>query len=327
MSSRIPLESPACSGPPLSVVWLSALVALLALVASAIGLFWQPDASPVSFTTVHGPTVNLFGSGIYRYDTLFTGAANRGTDAATMFVGVPLLVVALVLARRGSLRGRLLLIGALAYFLYVYASVALGAAYNSLFLVYVALFSASLFALVRSLTTIDPEMLAARLSPRMPRLGPAAFLLASGVLTLGIWLSELVGPLIAGQPPKLLGSYATMVTYVLDLGVITPLLALAGVLVLRRAPIGYLLSFPLLGIIVVLGPAIAAQTVSQLSAGVSFTIAEVVGPIAGFGALALLAIWVLAALLRGVEPRGAVASRTRPGPMAHAGRHRSRSGA
>jgi hypothetical protein len=310
---------------PRSVVLLCALVAFLALVASAVGLFWQPGASPVSFTTVHGQTVQLYGNGIYRHDTLFTGAANRGTDAATLFVGVPLLMVALVLARRASLRGRLLLIAALAYFLYVYASVALGAAYNELFLVYIALFSASLFAFVRCLTSIDLRSLASRLSPRMPRLGPAAFLLASGVLTLGIWLSELVGPLVTGQPPKLLGSYTTIVTDVLDLGVITPALVLVGVLVLRRAPIGYLLSFALLGIIVVLGPAIAAATVSQLSSGVSFTIAEVVGPIAGFGILALLAIWVLATLLLGVEPaERAAAPRSGPGATAHPSRQSSR---
>jgi hypothetical protein len=321
------LESPARSGPPRSVIWLSGMMALLALVASAIGLFWQPGASPVSFTTVHGQTVQLFGSGIYHYDTLFTGAAHRGTDAATMFVGVPLLVVALVLARRGSLRGRLMLIAALAYFLYDSASVALGGAYNSIFPVYIALFSASLFAFVRCFMSVDLRPLAARLSTRPPRFGPAAVLLASGVPTLGIWLSELVGPLIAGQPPRLLGSYTTMVTYVLDLGVITPALLLAGVLVLRRAPMGYLLSFALLGIIVVLGPAIAAQTVSQLSAGISFTVAEVVGPIAGFGALALLAIWVLAVLLLGLEPEGAVDPPTRPGSRAQPVRQRSRSGA
>lgn len=76
-----------------------------------------------------------------------------------------------------------------------------------------------------------------------------------------------------------------------------------------------------------LGPGIAAQTVSQLSVGASFTIAEVVGPIAGFGALALLAIWVLASLLRGVEREGAVDLRPRPGPTAHPARQSSRSDA
>jgi hypothetical protein len=303
--------------PPRSVTWLSWLVAALALVAAGVGLLWQTGASPVPFTTVHGGTVQLFGNGIYRYDTLFTGAANRGTDAATLFLGIPLLVVALVLAGRGSLRARLLLTGVLAYFLYVYASVALSAAYNALFLVYIALFSASLFAFVRCVASLDLEALTSRLSPDVPRRAPGLFLLASAAMTAGIWLSELVGALVSGQPPKTLGSYTTIVTDVLDLGIITPALLVAGVLVLRRAALGYLLSFALLGIIVVLGPAIAAQTVSQVSAGVSFTVAEAVGPIAGFGALAALAVWVLARLLAGVaEPvrQAAAAAGSPPRP-------------
>jgi hypothetical protein len=50
----------------------------------------------------------------------------------------------------------LVLTGALTWFLYVGASYALGAvAYNNLFLIYVALFSASLFAFVLALTSID----------------------------------------------------------------------------------------------------------------------------------------------------------------------------
>lgn len=47
------------------------------------------------------------------------------------------------------------MLGALAYFLYVYATLALNAAYNDLFLVYVALFSASFFALAAVVASID----------------------------------------------------------------------------------------------------------------------------------------------------------------------------
>lgn len=47
-----------------------------------------------------------------------------------LFLGIPLLVVSIVLYQRGSLAGVLLLTGILGYFLYVYASMALGAAYK-----------------------------------------------------------------------------------------------------------------------------------------------------------------------------------------------------
>lgn len=53
-----------------------------------------------------------------------------------------------------------------------------------------------------------------------------------------------------------------------------------------------------------LAPMIAAQTVSQRAAGVSFSVAEIVGPVAGFAALGVAAMWVLAALLRAVPGGG-----------------------
>jgi hypothetical protein len=37
-----------------AIVWLSALIAVLALVAVGIGLFYQNGGSSFSFTTLHG---------------------------------------------------------------------------------------------------------------------------------------------------------------------------------------------------------------------------------------------------------------------------------
>ena len=72
------------------------------------------------------------------------------------YSGSPARRVSSLRYRRGSLRGALLLTGTLGYFLYVYASMALGTVvYNELFLAYVVLFSASLFAFVLALTGID----------------------------------------------------------------------------------------------------------------------------------------------------------------------------
>jgi hypothetical protein len=285
-----------------AITWLSSLVAALAFVAAGVGLFWQGGSGPFPFTTLHGETVQLYGRGLYRYDTLFVGALNRGTDAVTLFLGIPLLVISLLLYRRNSLRAGLVLTGVLAYFLYLSASLALGAtAYNVLFLIYVALFSASLFAFVGSFTAIDFQHLPAHLSPHVPRRGLAFFMLACGLVTLVVWLGmDLLPALIRDEPPKILDSYATSVTDALDLGIITPTCFVAGILLLRHAPFGYAIALSLLGILAILGPAFVAQTISQVSAGVSFTPGEVVGPIGGFGILSLGAIWLLIALLRSV---------------------------
>ena len=293
-----PLAAPRLRLDPIAA--LSWLVAALALVATAIGLFWQGGSAPATVTSVRGETVPTFGHGIYRYDTLFQGAIFRGADAAALVVGVPLLVLAMRWYRRGSFRGRLALAAMLAYFLYYYASVALSAAYNGLFLVYVVLFSASLYGFVLSLRSVEPQALAARLSPDLPRRALAIFMLVAGVVTLAVWLSDLLTALLRGEVPNHLDSYTTTVTYALDLAIVTPACFLTGVLLLRRAAMGYLMAVPLLGVIVLLAPTIVGQTVSQLWSGVSLTLPEIAGPTAGFVVLGLIASWLLMALLRGI---------------------------
>jgi hypothetical protein len=141
--------------PSRAVVRLSSLIVALALVAAGTGLFSGDGGGQSSYTTLRGETAQLYGQGLYRYDTLLIGSGFRGQDAITLVIGVPLLVISILLYRRGSLRGGLMLTGALAYFLYVYASMAFGAAYNGVFLLYVALLSASLFALVLAFASVD----------------------------------------------------------------------------------------------------------------------------------------------------------------------------
>lgn len=321
--------------PSKVVVWLSFLIVVLALIATGTGLFWQGSdgdgdgdgEGPFSFTTVRGQTVEMYGRGLYRYDSLFTGATYKANDAVTLVLAIPLLVLLTVFYWKGSLRAGLLLTGMLSYFSYVYATMALNAAYNSLFLVYVALFSASFFALLLALRSIDSQALAARFSPTLPRRGPAAFLFAGGLLTLVVWLSPLLDALRQGVAPALLETYSTPVTFALDLAIVTPATFVVGGLILRRAPLGYCLAFPILGLILMLGPTITAATVNQVRAGIQFTTAEAAGPIGGFGLLGLLAIWVTVALLRNIDGPvtvGGATGRTGLGTGGNAGRKRKR---
>jgi hypothetical protein len=205
-----------------AVVRLSALIALLSTVACLIGLFWPDAGDRTGVSSVRGEAVELYGEGLYRFDTVFIAAGSRGTDLVTLLLGVPLLLSGVALYRRGSLRGGLVLVGAVTYFLYVYASRSLGNAYNGLFLVYIALFSASLFALILLLVSVDRQMIGAQLGTDRPRRGLAGFLFASGVVTAAVWLLPLLGSAAGSDAPKYLDTYTTTVTDVLDLGVIVP---------------------------------------------------------------------------------------------------------
>jgi hypothetical protein len=279
------------------ITWLTLLIAALALIAAGIGLFWQDGGSSFSFTTLHGQTVQMYGQGLYHYDTITSAAQEKSQDVVTLFMGIPLLLLSLILYRRGSLRGHLLLAGTLGYFLYTYASMAFYIAYNNLFLVYVALFSASLFAFVLSLTSIDMQALPSHFSSGLPCRGMAVFLFAVGLFLLVMWLGLIVRPLVQGQAPQALESTTTLVIQVLDLGIIMPVAFLSGILLLRRAPLGYLLASTVLIKFFTMGTAVSAMVVGQLLAGVSMSIGEIVG----FPVLTLIGIGMTVVLLRNVS--------------------------
>jgi hypothetical protein len=274
-----------------TVVVLSLVVAVLATIAAATGLLSTGGDAPATVTSVHGEVVELDErGGVYRYDSVFKGGANRGADAVTLGLAVPVLLIALRGYRRGSLRAALVLSGALAWFLYVYASLALGTAYNALFLVYVSLFGASLYALALAVRSIDADAVGAQLHGRAPRRGLIIVLVIAAVVTSTVWVVPLVAAAIAGDPPHLLGHTTTAVTEALDLAVIVPATLLAAWLLHRERPEGYVLALPLVLLLFAMLPMIAAQTAFQLAAGVTFTPPEVIGPLSGFlllGAVAL----------------------------------------
>ena len=301
------------------VTWLVPAITVLAIGAAAGGLFSSGVASTRSVTSLRGDEVELYGRGLYEHDTLFIGAGNRGTDATVLLVGVPLLLVATALHRRGSLRGTLLLLGVLGFFLYVYVTYSVGVAFNSLFVAYVAIASASLFAFIRTFAALDVHELGGRMSADIPRHALGWFMIVSGVVTAGIWLPPLLGVLLDGTAPLRLGTYTTSVTDAIDLGVITPAVLLSGWLILGGDARGYAIAMSLLVLEASLAPLIVAQTLFQLDAGVEFTTAEIVGPIAGFVTISVAALCALVTILRKVEePRvkatTSPASAARPAP-------------
>lgn len=281
-----------------AIVWLTMLIGLLSLVAAGAGLFWQSAGAAFPFTTLRGETVTIFGQDLYRYDTTFFAGGFRGQDAVVLLFGLPLLALSTWAYRRGSLRGALILLGTLGYFLYVYASMALSAAYNSLFLVYVALFSASLFAFVIVFRQFDLPALTARYGSQLPRHGPGLFMFLSGLVIFIVWGSPLVSALLRGEAPAGLDSYTTMYTHAFDMAVIGPAAILAGILILRGELTSYLLLAGMIILEIMLTPLIIAQTIVQLSMGLTLTTGEIVGPVVSFATLGLLAIGVLVAILR-----------------------------
>lgn len=284
-----------------AINWLIPLIAVFGIIIAGAGLFSQGGDGPFPFTTVYGDNVEIYGQGIYRHDSSFVAAIFKGTDVVTLFVGIPLLLTGYWLYRRNSLRGSIFLIGMLLYFLYLGATYTFSVLFNSLFLVYTALFSAALFATILALTTFDLQHLASKVTSGMPRRGIAIFMFVAGLGTLMLWLSELIGPLMTGQAPANLGPYTTMFTHGFDSAVITPACVLTGIFLLQRKPLGYLLAAPLLILCTLIGVVVIAQTISQTLAGFVFPIGVYVGMIGSWVVMGAFAIGLTVRFFRSVS--------------------------
>ncbi len=301
-----------------TLFYLCILIIVLAAVASGIGALWQGTGQPVPFTTSRGETVLLQGHGLYRYDSVAGAAQTIAQDTITLLVGLPLLVCAMLLCRRGLLRGKLLLTGALGYFLYTFMSMAFGVAYNSLFLVYVVLFTSSLVAFILSLSSIDIANLPAHFSPALPRRGLAFFSFLTGGFLLTSWLGRIVTGLVNNVPPFGLESYSTLFVQVMDLGLIVPLAFVSGILLWQGRRWGYVLTCISLILGFAMLVAVSAMAIGQVMAGVPINMGELIM----FPTLTLIAVVMNVLLVKNVretaepayQPTGTVLSTARQIP-------------
>jgi hypothetical protein len=230
------------------LAWLLAgVVGLLALIASAGGLFWE---------------------GLYRDNTLVT-AAFRANDLITLVVAVPGLIVATLMVRRGSARARLVWMGLLAYMLYNYVFYLYGATFNRFFLLYVALVALSITALIVSVANLDVQAISQAFHPRTPVRWIGGYMLLFALLLGGLWIGMSLSFVVTGQVPTPITQtgHPTGVVFATDLSLLAPGLLAGELLLWRRQPWGFVLSAVMLIKACTYGPALIVMSAFSASAG------------------------------------------------------------
>jgi hypothetical protein len=236
------------------IIVISVLIAVLAIIAAGSGLFWN---------------------GLYTNDTKSGAAQEQGNDLVTLVLCVPLLLVSMYYAAKGLLRGRLIWTGTVFFFLYTYASMSFLTAYNQLFLAYVAIFSLSLYAFAYSVLTLDVNQIKQSLA-HAPVKVTAAFMYFICIAVGLMWLAMIVPSLLKGERPAALETYTTLVIQALDLGVIVPLAAITGTLLLKREAWGYTLASLVLIKGLTLGTGILSMVLFMALNGVEVVIPQVI---------------------------------------------------
>jgi len=191
--------------------------------------------------TVAAASGGLFIENLYR-DNPFVAAVWRGNDLVTLGVAVPLLIVGLILSRRGSARGHFIWLGMLWYLVYNYAYILFGAAFNPFFLLYVALFALPLYALIFAVPNIDVEDVSRRVSAKTPVKWIAGYMLFVAVGLSVVYLLQIGTYLGTGELPVIITrtEHPTGLVFALDLSLLVPPLVLGAVWLWQRRPWGYI---------------------------------------------------------------------------------------
>jgi hypothetical protein len=90
-----------------------------------------------------------------------------------------------------------------------------------------------------------------------------------------MWLGRIIPSLMKAEPPVGIEQYTTLVIQALDLGFVVPAGFLAGCLLLKRKPFGYLLSSILIIKFITLLTALTAMIIRQIYVGIQVGFVEI----------------------------------------------------
>lgn len=223
---------------------------------------------------MYGHNVEMYGYGIYTWDTYFFAPVFIGSDICMLCIVIPLFIWTYAdwcgKVRRagtpgengeGSSAAELRLISVYGVICYYAASLVFGVTYNRLFLVYVLLFALSLFGMFFHICRLKwkKSISASR--------GMYIFLILSGISLLAAWLPDIIPTVMTGETLSLIGVYTTSGTYVLDMGIISPLCLVTWYLLRKRNALGTLLLAILLKLCIIVGIMMIPQTLCQAASG------------------------------------------------------------
>jgi hypothetical protein len=280
-----------------NIKWIVPLIFVLALIAVLAGL-WPEEGTSYPITNFRGESVMINARGLYYWDTVSMAAQMQANDLVLLVMGLPLLVISYRLTLSGSLRGRMLLAGTLGFILYTYITMSFGAQFNNLFLIYVALFSLSLFAFIFILMSFDIQTLPGNFSEKTPRAWIAGLLFFAGAFLALAWLMRIAVTFSQDAIPTLENA-TSMFIQAMDLGIIAPVCLLSGFLLLRRQPWGYLLASVSLLKFLTLGIAVGLMGLNMARIRVPISVVELVI----FPGLAVCGIVMSVILLKHINDR------------------------
>jgi hypothetical protein len=195
---------------------LAALTAILALVASLAG---------VAVPDLYKPIVSGDGAPfIYGQDVISLVAA----------------ALLLAILTRTSAKFNIVQSGIVGYLFYAYTPYVMGTMYNSLYFIYIAILSLSIFYLIVAFVSIQYEDMEFSM-PATLRMVIAGYCVAIVVLFAPQWVIAIVNNIQTDAWRGSIGFHYMFYVYILDLTFVLPVCLLTAIFILRKKVLGYVL--------------------------------------------------------------------------------------
>lgn len=245
-------------------------IAAFSAIAATTGIFYDREGENFTYQSIRNQEVTIYGQGLYRHMSADVAIQGIAQDYVTLFIAVPLLLMAGFVMKRDRLKTRFFLAGILNYFLVTYLFYMNMAMYNGMFLVYVMLTGTSFFAFAITLLSIGTEKLPEAFSKSTPVKFVGGFLIFNAVAIAFLWLGVIIPPLTNGTVfPVELQHYTTLTVQAFDLSLFLPISFVAGFLLIKKRKFGYLMATVTLVFLPLLMTALVAKIIAMANAGVN----------------------------------------------------------
>lgn len=247
------------------IQYISYLIVLLTLASALVGIFYTTGGERFLVENIYGESIELFGDGIYKYNSIIKATGNKGTDIIMILVASAFGI--LTYNSQKSNLYKFWQVGTLSGLFYYSACLVFGVTFNSLFPVYVALFSSTLYMLIILICDLikTDNLIDSIINVKLK--GTAIFLFICGLSVL-VWLEFIIPAIISGEPLSMIEIYTTESTFVLDLAIVLPIYFISAVALLKSKTIGYKLTPVLLTFITIVGLTVISQNIVQTMMGV-----------------------------------------------------------
>lgn len=178
------------------------------------------------------------------HDNIFVVSGWKGHDIVTLFICVPALFISLIYAQNDLLTAKMIGTGSVGYLAYTYALYSFTAAYNNFFLIYIALFSLSVFFLISVMFRQESNEIIEWENEKIYRNLITSALLLSTIFLLVNSVGMIAQAFRTDSVPDIIlqTGLQTSPMFVLDLGFDIPITLFAMVQLLRKRYSGYLLT-------------------------------------------------------------------------------------